>query len=172
MPAQRGSRLRAALPVLWFLLSVLCVGIDYLLGPFIQFPIVYLIPVSLAAWHSGRMYGLVLAAVLPLVRLYFISLWDPPWTFTESAVNAVIRIAVLGAFAWLVSRTAGQTRRLSTEVSVLSGMLPVCARCRKIRSADGGWEPLEAYVAKNPADFNQELCPDCGRIAEDVFNRR
>jgi hypothetical protein len=172
MRVQQRAKLRAAFPVLWVLLSVLCVAVDYNLGPFIQFPIVYLIPVSLASWHSGRGYGLALAAVLPLVRLYFISLWDPPWTLTESVVNAIIRIAVLGSFAWLVSRTAGQTRRLSSEVSLLSSMLPVCARCRKIRDTKGDWQALDDYVAQNPADFHQELCSDCARIAEDIFDRR
>jgi hypothetical protein len=162
----------AWLPALGILLSVLCLLIDYNLGPFIQFPIVYLIPVTLAAWNSGRLYSLALAVALPLCRLYFITLWDPPWTFAESAVNAAIRIAVLGSFAWLVDRTASQTRRLSTEVTLLTGMLPVCSRCRKIRDAGGGWQALDTYVAQNPGEFRHELCSDCAQFADDVFNRR
>jgi hypothetical protein len=170
MPADR--RRRTWLPLLWIALSVVCVLVDYSLGPFIQFPIVYLVPVTLAAWNSGRVFGLVLAVALPLSRLYFITMWDPPWTFAESAVNAVIRIAVLGSFAWLVARTADQTRRLSSEVTLLTGMLPVCSRCRKIRDPQGGWQPLDAYVAQNPTEFRHELCADCARVADDIFDRR
>jgi hypothetical protein len=172
MALPSNPRRRAWLPLLWIALSGVCLAIDYSLGPFIQFPIVYLIPVSLAAWNSGRICSLALAIVLPLTRLYFITLWDPPWTFAESAVNAVIRIAVLGSFAWLVDRTATQTRRLSSDVTLLTGMLPVCSRCRKIRGAEGGWQPLDAYVAQNPAEFRHELCSDCAQIADDVFDRR
>lgn len=159
------------LTLLWIALSIGCLAIDYALGPFIQFPIVYLVPVSLAAWHSGRKLGLTLAVILPLCRLYFITLWDPPWTFLESAVNAAIRITVLASFAWLVDRTASQTRRLSSEVLLLTGMLPVCSRCRKIRQA-GDWQPLETYVRQNPGEFKHELCPECSQISAEIFDRR
>jgi hypothetical protein len=152
-------------------LSIVCLATDYALGPFIQFPIVYPVPVSLAAWHSGRPLSLALAVILPLCRLYFITLWDPPWTFLESAVNAAIRIVVLSSFAWLVDRTAHQTRRLSSEVFLLSGMLPVCRRCLKIRQAHD-WQPLDAYVAQNPAAFQHELCPVCAKISSDLYDRR
>jgi hypothetical protein len=167
-----GIRPRYALfAVLWIALSVGCLAIDYALGPFIQFPIVYLVPVSLAAWHSGRTLSLALAVILPLFRLYFITLWDPPWTFLESAVNAAIRITVLASFAWLVDRTARQTKRLSSEVFLLTGMLPVCGRCRKVRRA-GDWQPLDTYVQQNPEEFKHELCQDCIEISGEVFDRR
>lgn len=169
---------RSILPRTWLLdlgciaLSAVCLAVDYRLGPFIQFPIVYLIPVSLAAWHGSRTLALALAIVLPLVRLYFITLWDPPWTLMASSVNAVIRMSVLASFAWLVARTAAQTRRLSSEVSILSGLLPVCRHCRKIHQADGEWQPLDDYVRQNPEEFKQEFCPECLRTAGEVFNRR
>ena len=167
-----GFRPRHTLSAIWWIaLSVGCLAIDYALGPFIQFPIVYLVPVSLAAWHSGRTLGLALAVILPLCRLYFITLWDPPWTFLESAVNAAIRITVLTSFAWLVDRTASQTKRLSSEVLLLAGMLPVCSRCRKIRQA-GDWHPLETYVQQNPGEFKHELCPHCAQISAEIFDRR
>lgn len=153
-------------------MSVGCLGVDYLLGPFIQFPIVYLVPVSLAAWNSSRTLSLVLAIVLPLCRLYFITLWDPPWTFLESVVNAGIRIVVLSSFAWLIHRTAVQTRRLASEVTMLTGLLPICRRCRKIRRAEGGWQELDSYVLQNPGAFTHEFCPDCIKLSAEVFNRR
>ena len=158
--------------LLWVALSLGCLAVDYALGPFIQFPIVYLIPVSLAAWNSGRTLSLALAIILPLCRLYFITIWDPPWTFFESVVNAAIRITVLSSFAWLVARTAKQTRRLSAEVSILAGMLPVCRRCRKIRHAGGDWQLLDVYVLQHPGEFTHEFCPDCIQISAEVLNRR
>ena len=172
MPSPSGSRLRPWLPVAWIALSGVCLFVDFCLGPYIQFPIVYLIPVSLAAWNSGLIFGLALAVVLPLFRLYFITMWDPPWTFTESLVNAFIRIAVLALFAWLIDRTARQTRRLASEVTLLTGMLPVCAKCHKIRDTQGGWQQLETYMAKNPEEFRRELCVDCAKVADDLFDRR
>ena len=172
MSDSNSRRRRTLLALLWIALSIGCLAIDYALGPFIQFPIVYLVPVSLAAWNSGRYLSLALAVTLPLFRLYFITLWDPPWTFLESAVNAAIRIAVLASFAWLVDQTASQTRRLASEVVLFTGLLPVCSRCRKLRQAGGEWQALETYVAKNPGEFKHELCPDCAVISAEIFNRR
>ena len=166
------SRWQAWFPAAWIVLSVICLAIDYNLGPFIQFPIVYLVPVTLASWYSGRRFGLTLAVALPLGRFYFITLWDPPWTLTEAAINAAIRIGVLGSFAWLTARTASLNRALSSDVRLLSTTLPVCARCRKIHDAQGTWQALDTYVGQNPDVFTHELCPDCAQMSADVFDRR
>jgi len=172
MPPQSIRRRTWLLDLGWIALSAVCLAVDYRLGPFIQFPIVYLIPVSLAAWHSSRTLAVTLALVLPLGRLYFISLWDPPWTLMESSVNAVIRMSVLASFGWLVARTADQTRRLSSDVSMLSSLLPVCRRCGRIHHSSGEWQPLDVYVRQNPGEFKQEFCRDCLDAAGEVFNRR
>jgi hypothetical protein len=172
MPQRSAHTLNWLLNLRWIALSAVCLGVDYRLGPFIQFPIVYLIPVSLAAWHSSRTLALTLAIVLPLGRLYFITLWDPPWTLVEAGVNAVIRMSVLASFAWLVARTADQNQRLSSDVSILSGLLPVCRRCRRIHHRGGEWQPLDVYMRENPGAFTQEFCPECLTAADEVFKRR
>lgn len=49
-----------------------------------------------------------------------------------------------------------------SEVKTLSGLLPVCARCKKIRDDSGYWEQLDSYVKKHTdVDFTHGLCPDC-----------
>lgn len=45
--------------------------IEYFTGVFTQFPVVYVIPVGLAAWHSGRWQALAMAVVIPLAHLAF-----------------------------------------------------------------------------------------------------
>jgi hypothetical protein len=50
------------------------------------------------------------------------------------------------------------------QVKVLSGMLPICAWCKKIRDDEGAWHPLEAYVSeRSQAEFSHGMCPDCFR---------
>ena len=65
---ERGRPIFAAY---WLGISLVVVGIDFLSGPIIQFPALFIIPVSLAAWYNGRVWGLALALALPLVRLSF-----------------------------------------------------------------------------------------------------
>lgn len=50
------------------------------------------------------------------------------------------------------------------KVKTLSGMLPICARCKKVRKDDGYWEQIERYVTEHSeAVFSHGLCPDCLR---------
>lgn len=50
------------------------------------------------------------------------------------------------------------------RVKTLSGLLPACAACRKIRDKQGAWHSLETYVRKHTeADFSHGICPDCRR---------
>ncbi|MCF8053471.1 MAG: PAS domain S-box protein [Desulfobacterales bacterium] len=48
------------------------------------------------------------------------------------------------------------------KVKILSGMLPICASCHKIRTDSGYWESLEKYIEQNSdAVFTHGICPDC-----------
>ena len=149
----------------WSGLSVLLLIADYFSGPYIQFPITYLIPVALSSWYNGKRWGLVFAIVLPLVRWGFNTLaWTIPWTITESSINALIRIAVLSCFALIIDRTATQTRILSRHVQMLEGLLPICSYCKKIRDEGEEWQPMEKYIqARSAAKFTHGICPDCLR---------
>lgn len=50
------------------------------------------------------------------------------------------------------------------RVKTLSGLLPICASCRKIRDAQGAWHHLERYIREHTeADFSHGICPDCRR---------
>ncbi len=50
------------------------------------------------------------------------------------------------------------------KVKVLSGMLPICANCKKIRDDDGYWQNVESYIARHSdTKFSHSICPDCIR---------
>lgn len=49
-----------------------------------------------------------------------------------------------------------------TKVKTLSGMLPICASCKKIRDDKGYWEQIEIYIRDHSeAEFTHGICPDC-----------
>jgi PAS domain S-box-containing protein len=49
-----------------------------------------------------------------------------------------------------------------SDVKALSGLLPICASCKKIRDDNGYWNQLEQYITEHSeADFTHGLCPDC-----------
>ena len=56
------------------------------------------------------------------------------------------------------------------DVKTLSGLLPICASCKKIRNDQGYWKGVEDYISEH-ADvrFSHGLCPGCiGKYFDDV----
>jgi len=48
------------------------------------------------------------------------------------------------------------------DVKTLSGMLPICSSCKKIRNDEGYWQQVETYIENHSgAEFTHGLCPEC-----------
>jgi CHASE3 domain sensor protein len=51
-----------------------------------------------------------------------------------------------------------------TEVKTLSGLIPICGWCKKVRNDTGFWQSVEQYVALHTeATFSHGICPDCAK---------
>jgi PleD family two-component response regulator len=51
-----------------------------------------------------------------------------------------------------------------SNVKTLSGLLPICSFCKRIRNASGSWEYLESFIrGHTTADFTHSICPECSR---------
>ena len=50
------------------------------------------------------------------------------------------------------------------EVQTLSGLVPICSACKKIRDDQGFWHQVEKYVSEHSqATFTHGICPDCAK---------
>jgi len=50
------------------------------------------------------------------------------------------------------------------KVNQLSGLLPICSSCKKIRDDKGYWNQIEAYIRDHSeAQFTHSICPECSR---------
>jgi len=55
-----------------------------------------------------------------------------------------------------------QLHEALAKVKVLSGLLSICANCKRIRDEHGHWEALEIYIReRSSVDFSHGLCPEC-----------
>ena len=55
-----------------------------------------------------------------------------------------------------------QLQAAIAQVHTLSGLLPICAGCKKIRDETGHWLSIEAYVEdRSTVQFSHGLCYDC-----------
>jgi len=81
-----------------------------------------------------------------------VSLQSLPWTAHERTVAAEIRRAV--AEAMLDLRSA--------KLKTLSGIVPICSYCKKIRDDNNSWRVMEDYIqTRSKAKFSHGLCPEC-----------
>lgn len=72
-----------------------------------------------------------------------------------------IEPSTVAEIAELVSGFEEMTGRLSRT---LTGLLPICASCKKIRDDQGHWNQIETYIRdRSEAEFSHGLCPECLR---------
>jgi hypothetical protein len=61
-----------------------------------------------------------------------------------------------------ITRQNEELTEALAEVKTLSGFLPICASCKKIRDDSGYWNQIETYIKKHSmAEFSHGICPDC-----------
>ncbi|MBC7260224.1 MAG: PAS domain S-box protein [Chloroflexi bacterium] len=59
-------------------------------------------------------------------------------------------------------RLIGELQKALSEVRTLSGLLPICASCKRIRDDQGYWRQVEEYVRDHTeVEFTHSICPDC-----------
>lgn len=70
----------------------------------------------------------------------------------------------------LLMRTQELERALR-EVKVLRGLIPICAKCKRVRTDTGDWQQLEVYVQNHSeAEFSHGVCQVCMKaVYPDVF---
>jgi len=57
-----------------------------------------------------------------------------------------------------------QLQQALDNIRRLSGLLPICSSCKKIRDDKGYWQEVELYVRDHSeADFTHGICPECAR---------
>jgi len=59
-------------------------------------------------------------------------------------------------------RIIKELQKALSQVNTLSGLIPICANCKKIRDDQGYWSDVELYISKHSdAEFSHGLCNDC-----------
>ena len=60
-----------------------------------------------------------------------------------------------------------------SDIKVLSGLLPICSHCKKIKDDKGDWKEIESYIQENSeAEFTHGICPECTQeFFPKFFNR-
>jgi len=61
-------------------------------------------------------------------------------------------------------RLIDELQKALASVKQLSGFLPICSSCKKIRDDNGYWTQIEGYIRDHSeADFSHGICPECAK---------
>ena len=92
-----------------------------------------------------------------------------PFDRDELRARISVGVRVLGLQEKLAEQVAELQDALS-KVRQLSGMLPICSYCKRIRSDQDYWETIETFVGQHSnTQFSHSVCPSCMERAMNDF---
>jgi len=122
--------------------------------------------------HRGYRIGDLRGGVAVAVRMDAVPIPGALSAVHMKKIAAISWILGLVAVWWFARRTGRQIRareelidrlkRAMDEIQTLTGLLPICAWCKRVRDDQGYWTQVEQYVREHTsADFTHGICPDC-----------
>ncbi|MBI5693173.1 MAG: hypothetical protein HZC55_24110 [Verrucomicrobia bacterium] len=131
---------------------------------------------SPAAFHRSLLspatvflvHGVFHGLRVSLATLFAVQGWSAASASLQIVGDLEVSFFMVALFvSLLISHLEVRHQELSralTEVNTLTGLLPICAWCRKVRSDDGYWQQLEDYfVSHSHVKFTHGICGDCSR---------
>lgn len=165
------------------LLTLLTVLLDYWTGFGYRMKIFYLVPISYATWYVGKIYSVAfsIAAVMTMLNPGMASGTnnDVPaiiWNMAIYFAFFVIVILLLSKLRSTMQQLAGFITKMQNALNAvqeLSGILPICANCKKIRDDEGYWHDVDVYISRHTkAEFTHGICAECAnKLYPSLFDK-
>ena len=62
-------------------------------------------------------------------------------------------------------RTIAELQEAISKLDTLTGLLTICASCKKIHAENGSWQQIESYIRdRSQVEFSHSMCPECSLI--------
>lgn len=164
---------------------LLLVGwLDYITGNKLGFFVFYFFPLGYVGWFEGKraawIYSCVAVALWLLADIpgralspsALIEIWNGGIRLLAFLIMSLIFAHLRVKFEKEQQLNLKLSNALQ-EIKKLSGLLPICASCKKIRDDTGYWEQVEDYIRDHSeARFTHSICPDCrDRLYSEFFTR-
>ena len=133
-----------------------------LAGYFIFHPLVMLLSHFMAIHNDPEAVPIIEGFTSVILKSFSFDML--PWSLSFTFFNGVI-----GLYYGTIKQANLAKEQLITdlqnalsEVKKLSGMLPICSSCKKIRDDEGYWQQIEEYIRDHSeADFTHGICNEC-----------
>lgn len=134
--------------------------------------VLYISIVLLAAGLPQRRFIIIFAlacSVLTVLGFFFSPAGGELWKVLTNRLLAFYAIWVTAILSWHRRKIEAEREQVildlqdaHSKIKILSGFLPICASCKKIRDSEGDWKQMEVYIRDHSeAEFSHGLCPEC-----------
>jgi hypothetical protein len=158
--------------------------LDYRTSFEFRVEILYLLPISYVTWYIGKKTGVVFSTLLLLTlpcanMLSGKNYYHFPFELWNMAMYFALFILVIFLLSKLRStlqQRAGLITQLHNALNAikeLSGILPICANCKKIRDDQGYWHDVDVYITRHTnVEFTHGICVECAnKLYPSLFDK-
>lgn len=139
-------------------LSIAIFILDSLIPLGVSGGVPYIFVILVSVWSPRKKLPIYMAigcSILTIVGFYSSPSGGELWKVLFNRSLALFAI-------WITAILSVQREKSLLRVKTLSGLLPICASCKKIRDDKGYWNQIEAYIRDySEADFSHGICPGC-----------
>ena len=133
-------------------------------GYFIFHPLVMLLSYLMTVKDSALDMTNTVGVIAVVLRSFSIDML--PWSLSFTMFNGIIGLyyGILKVEKMAREELIENLQKALADIKILSGMLPICAWCKKIRDDEGYWQKIEAYFkSHSDLDFTHGICNDCAK---------
>ena len=127
----------------------------------------YILVVLISLWSPRDrlpLYMALIGSVLTITGLYSSPPGGELWKVLSNRFLALFAIWTTAILSVQRKKIRDEREKAQLELKVLSGLLPICSSCKKIRDDKGYWKQIELYIHEHSeAEFSHGVCPDCAR---------
>jgi len=164
--------------------TLVMVFFDYWTGFEYRMEIFYLMPISYATWYIGKINGIAFSILVVMIMLYssiasgtnFSKYPVEIWNIATYFAFFIIVILLLSKLRSTMQQRAGLISKLQNALNAvkeLSGILPMCANCKKIRDDEGYWHDVDVYINRHTnAEITHGICAECAnKLYPSLFDK-
>jgi K+-sensing histidine kinase KdpD len=133
---------------------------------------IFLAAVAVSAIRAGRRNGILTLtfSVLAKLLLFFFLIRHSARGEIDLFVDRMTTFILMGGtVCWIggaLQESALREKELLERARLLTGLLPICAGCKRIRDDRGRWCQMETYIsARADVEFSHGFCPKCAAKA-------
>jgi len=150
---------------LCLILSIAIFILDSLIPLGVAGGVPYILVVLVSLWSPRKklpIYVAIVGSILTIVGLHSSPPGGELWKILFNRSLALFAIWTTAILSLQRETLQKERENALLKVKILSGLLPICASCKKIRDDKGYWNQIEAYISNHSeAEFSHGICPGC-----------